>query len=292
MWGVKVTIPLFKYLPQGIGEVVLRNRTLRWSTPQTLNDPFDMQTGLDLAFNKAEVVDIALEKSWESFNNVEAPIGNALGVMLAFMREKGVKISREEFMKEMRPALIECCANLRAGLPELDAVFLKELATTKVLCLSGSPIIVPLWTHYAQEHKGIVLEFGEAAGLDSPWKLARPMNYVDAPPKLYDDEFWSDMMSGRTSMDAKTIMRRYIFTKGKAWESECEHRISTGEGRKPDALFEDAKFAEQELVSITFGCRMDGNDREKFAELAKVANPEITIRQAIKQGAELVITKL
>jgi hypothetical protein len=51
MPDVPVQLPpkhLFKYVSREVGKLVLANRTLRWSTPGTLNDPYDMQFDLQL----------------------------------------------------------------------------------------------------------------------------------------------------------------------------------------------------------------------------------------------------
>ena len=42
----------FKYMSRDAALATLQNGTLRWSTPPTLNDPFDMQFAFQLRIDK------------------------------------------------------------------------------------------------------------------------------------------------------------------------------------------------------------------------------------------------
>ena len=88
------------------------------------------------------------------------------------------------------------------------------------------------------------------------------------------------------------IINRYVFTKGKAWAYERERRICTGDGRYPDADFEDVEFHQFELFSIVFGCQTEHARKGQIADLAINLNPNVSIFQAEKKGLELAITKI
>jgi hypothetical protein len=71
---------LFNYVSREVGRAVLTNRTLRWSTPGTLNDPYDMQFDLRVDIDKEAVKTPALGKLWEGhYGKQPAPAGNRLG---------------------------------------------------------------------------------------------------------------------------------------------------------------------------------------------------------------------
>jgi hypothetical protein len=60
-----VNEPLYKYMSRQVGRTVLQNRTLRWSTPRTLNDPRDMQIDLRIDVDYAAMKPLVLQKLWD-----------------------------------------------------------------------------------------------------------------------------------------------------------------------------------------------------------------------------------
>ena len=54
----------FKYMSRDTGRIVLENRTLRWSTPGTLNDPYDVQFDLQFDIKRDVVKQTTLDKMW------------------------------------------------------------------------------------------------------------------------------------------------------------------------------------------------------------------------------------
>jgi hypothetical protein len=52
----------FKYVTPDTGRKILENGTLRWSTPQLLNDPFDMQFAFQLRIDRQSVRTMAGDK--------------------------------------------------------------------------------------------------------------------------------------------------------------------------------------------------------------------------------------
>jgi hypothetical protein len=73
---------LYKYMSRQTGRVVLANRTLRWSTPRTLNDPYDVQFDLHIDVDREAVRAASLDKMWDAFyGNAPAPVGNRFGAL-------------------------------------------------------------------------------------------------------------------------------------------------------------------------------------------------------------------
>ena len=61
-------VHFFKYMSEGTAKIVLKNRTLRWSTTSQLNDPFEMQFDLSLKADKALVKERVLEQLWALYS--------------------------------------------------------------------------------------------------------------------------------------------------------------------------------------------------------------------------------
>src|SRR3979490_3166383 len=79
---------LFKYVSRKVGELVLTNRSLRWSTPGTLNDPYDMQFDLQVDIDKEALKAAGLRKVWEAwYGDQSVPAANRLGLAIRTLRE-------------------------------------------------------------------------------------------------------------------------------------------------------------------------------------------------------------
>jgi hypothetical protein len=60
----------YKYMGAETAHIVLTNQTPRWSTPGTLNDPYDMQFDLRYDIDRNIVRRMALEKLWEAYEEL------------------------------------------------------------------------------------------------------------------------------------------------------------------------------------------------------------------------------
>src|SRR5215469_12806052 len=96
----------FKYLSATAAQAVLRNRTLRWSTPGTLNDPFDAQFDLRAEIDRLKVKAATLDRLWDAhYGENPAPAGNRLGEVIQAFRGVFPRLSREDFDREFGEAI-------------------------------------------------------------------------------------------------------------------------------------------------------------------------------------------
>ena len=96
----------FKYMNRATGRIVLENRTLRWSTPGTLNDPYDMQFDLHIDIEREAVKVATLQKLWDAFyGDQPVPVGNILGAVIQSVRGNFPQLTREEFDREYGDAI-------------------------------------------------------------------------------------------------------------------------------------------------------------------------------------------
>jgi hypothetical protein len=105
-----------------------------------------------------------------------------------------------------------------------------------------------------------------------------------------DSEFLSDMLSGRVSMDVRAISERIVFTKSTHWAYEQEWRIWSGDGRNPEAEYEDIHFASLELTGVILGCRMPNAERAAFAEEVIALYPRAQLHKAVLAPGAFAIT--
>jgi hypothetical protein len=271
----------FKYLSFETAGAVLDNRTLRWSTPKCFNDPFDMQIDLGIDCDVEAVAQATLEKMWRRCHGMAPKSSNASGAMLDKVGFLLTKLGRAEFDSRMRPGVMATLETLPSITKKFSADLREALMSTKVLCLSEVKDSILMWSHYAKNHTGLVLEFVNVEGYDSPYKLCRPIEYIKAAPQLGDPEQIAQILSGEGSISS-TIVDRMIFSKAEPWAYEKEWRIQTGDGRKPKEVYEDVTFHPQELRTVYFGCQSEAQVVNSLTPLIMARYPHAEIWRGVR----------
>ena len=268
----------FKYMSLETALAVLSNQTLRWSTPEILNDPFDMNFNLHIDVDFSRVKQLVLDQSYnDHFGESPAPPGNALGALIAIARRgfasKGISMTREEFDANFESAIDESLTKISPGVDVAAAEVRPMLRQTKVLCLTAHPDNMLMWSHYAQQHSGVVIRLETIPELNSPYSMAREVIYAPSMPRWMDEQGLADLLSGRSQSNPEELLAKLIYTKSHHWSYEAEWRVGAGFGRDRAAPFEDLKFGAAELESMIFGCRIADEQRERLRIVARRVNP-------------------
>lgn len=226
---------------------------------------------------------MALAKLWQHHYGqlLDKPL-NVIGHVVRFAREQGAyaPMIQEEFARTEGPTIDECIAKTVAGVPGFAADLVNvHFPRSKILCLSEVPTSILMWSHYAQNHSGIVLRFTDAT-FNNPLKRAKPMQYVKHMPSLFDDDSFSDFLAGYGSMEPRRIMDDLIWSKSNQWAYEREWRVYAGDGRISDAPHEDIPFGANELDGVIFGMRTAQRDRTAVLRMLKEKYPHVELLQA------------
>src|SRR4051812_31685459 len=127
--------PLYKYVKPDIGRVILEKRTLRWCTPATLNDPFDMQFAFQLRVDQQRVRALTLNKVWEHYQGslLDRPI-NKMGFLLRHIRVASPGMTRNELEQKMGNGVEQSMEAAAGALFQLSASVRRSFANDKILC--------------------------------------------------------------------------------------------------------------------------------------------------------------
>jgi hypothetical protein len=137
----------------------------------------------------------------------------------------------------------------------------------RILCVSESNVVVPMWAHYADEQRGVVLEFAAVDEVDSAFLQARPVVYQDEVPSIASVDQWVSCLLGLDGVSYMDLFHEYLYVKTLDWVYEKEWRIvSTARPGETDT-FQDYGFSPQELTGIYFGATCSENDRESIQAL-------------------------
>ena len=290
---------LFKISTASTAQIILETGKLRWSRPGLFNDVFDSQFDLRTLENEEALQPKILDRLWQSALDPDGfQPGNALGLLHKVASPVIAGLGRETFFTEMGPAVLEGIAKGKEGLPKFFEEIRASLSTTKLLCLTDDIFGRSLWGHYGDSGRGVALEFRNVESLDSPYRIAKAVEYLDLPPLLYDEEFLLGWMSGERAFTAAGLMDKTLFVKHTDWRWEREWRLASGDGRHANDTFEDAGFHHAELASIVLGPRACAetvsnmktlaNDRYFFATVEKlVTGSAFQLTRVIDQPARL-----
>jgi hypothetical protein len=272
---------LFKYVTPDTGRKIIENCTLRWSTPPTLNDPFDMQFAFQLRVDRQAARTLVLDKVWQHSHGelLDRPVTDAGRIFRQF-RHTLPRMSREEFKqdREIGQVIDAVLDEMPGRIATMSEIILKQFVDDKILCLSDIPDSILMWSYYAQNHSGIVLRFTDDTP-GNPLVKARPVRYVEQMPSLLEDEMLSDMLAGYSGMEARRIMDDVIYTKSSRWAHEREWRAYAGRGRSCDP-YEDIPFSARELDGVIFGVRTAEADRTALTDLLTARYPHVELLQA------------
>lgn len=134
---------------------------------------------------------------------------------------------------------------------------------TGILSLSATGSNILLWSHYAAGHKGLCLKF--AATKHTPFfGCAQQVDYTPSYPAV-------DLLSDSPEQQFKL----FLLTKAIDWKYEEEWRIIDHDGGPGNKV-----FPEESLIGVTFGARMEPDDREAVIEWLEARNDTVQLYQA------------
>ena len=93
------------------------------------------------------------------------------------------------------------------GLDNFRLVWESLIPKLRIICLSEINDSMPMWAHYANNHRGVVLELECIEEIDSPWLIARPVIYQDTLPLFITKEALVDSITGRKPLDYEEIFK-------------------------------------------------------------------------------------
>ena len=252
-----------------VAKIVLSTRTLRWSSPILFNDPFDVTQELRLNFDEAKLNTVltdryaSLIEQGDPTNSVKHP---ELAFLLRMLMHANPK-TRRTFASELRQSSDAPTSGQIESFEALKDMWKEMVPTFRVLCLSELRDVTPMWAHYAEQHKGVVLEFSAIDKLDSAFLVARPVVYQDTPPSIADPEAWASCMLGQGGTTYWDLFAEYEYVKTNEWSYEKEWRIVSGARPGENGFFGDYGYHPNELTGIFFGPKCSTEHRSDLLAL-------------------------
>src|SRR5271157_1622555 len=277
---------MFKYMSAEVAPLFAKALKVRFTQPFDLNDPFELRPMLDFEGTAADVRDVVEARVTEIFGTIDGALG---------MMEK-LQATDPNYPKLLVP--IPVFRKMIAANPALEQQFMAEVQRHKaealdntkmavlweahwekfrqalgqmlgILSLTEDPTNKLMWSHYASQHFGVVVELDE----NHPWfnqKIAETddirqlvrVSYVQNPhPRTWKQVNGADM----------------LYTKDAVWAYEREWRmirpLKDGTEVSPGVICFDVP--PEAVRSVIFGCRTRP-ELEKEVRAAVAANPALS----------------
>jgi hypothetical protein len=208
---------VFKYVDlKGLG-FILNDKTLKFTNPSDFNDPFEFHVNLvDRRLSPRHILEIY--KKYDK--NIT--------------REKIKRYKKEIKNDSKHPD------------SELFNQFEKRKKDTKVSCFSEISDNILMWSHYADKHHGVCIEF------DS--KLLKKSFKEDS--MFCKTNYIKRIKTKKLSKHKEKAIQYWISSKGKEWKYEKETRIILG-SQKEDTV----PFDINSIRGIIFGCNLTEDEK-------------------------------
>jgi hypothetical protein len=193
---------------------------------------------------------------------------------LRLAREHGDGIPKEDIQRRAK-ALREDPAFLKSIIEGFSNTFPQAIDRRyRIYCVSTKSDSELMWAHYAQQHKGICLEFTSRSDL---FYQALKVHYRAQYPRfaMADDHEDAPLM--------------VLLTKSSAWMYEDEYRLIAQERRfavpEAQSLLTDndrLTLPDRSLEAIILGCLAPEETVRATRELVQLASHPIRLKRAVK----------
>jgi hypothetical protein len=225
---------IYKYCSLSTAELIINTNSIKFSDPASFNDPFDCDVDL-LEFNLPNKLD---ERTIHEIETIKGIFQNYTGFN-DLIQEKGFieKMYREAQIEKVKGARVSCFSLIKNN--------------------------ILMWSHYADKHKGICLEFDSDITSHGFTDLTEE-DITEGEVGYTEYERINYLSSNRIFAVYKMLL-----CKSNTWSYEKEFRLITLK-RKPELQ----KFKKSYLKSIYFGLNMTSSEIEKFISLCSEYNYE------------------
>lgn len=275
---------LYKYSSAEAAKAVISTQQFRWSSPVKFNDPFDHQTGFVSTFSGDDLAH-ALLSAAESAIFGDQPFDprykTDLGSALRRLRAIRNKLPREEVLADLKEIGKGAANNFPGQFAALNEQLISTLTHSRVLCLTETPDNVVMWSHYADEHRGVVFRLRRLD--DHRLLVARNVVYSEEPLAYLSIEEQIDNFLGFANHDPVPRVWEIAHRKHSDWAYEREWRIHIPLLEQPDGDWYSYYDEPKALFDAIFlGCRMEPEAVAQITQLARENLPNMEIYQAFK----------
>ncbi|WP_420418281.1 DUF2971 domain-containing protein [Pacificispira sp.] len=279
---------IYKYMSAYGFERTIQGRSLKLSRPRDFNDPFDIRvdrlTNLDtkeLLVAVGKEIRRIVTSPFTPANLRDGPFKDKL-IFMNFWYKNLDGMAKKQFFRNLTEDRIEKIYDL--GLLEKDTeefieIMMQRLENSGIFCSSTETKDLLMWSHYADSHKGFLLEITPSLEEDSALLASKPVSYSEFRPTIYStpEEFISLSLMIPREEAVQIVMNRLVYTKGLSWAYEKEYRLWIPDYVPKESAFSTISIRENEISKIIIGCRCDLENNIETLRMAKEQHSKVRI---------------
>lgn len=215
----------------------IRNNRMWYSAPYHFNDVFDC----DVFIDREKILDSALQ-----------------------LASEGRKVRRYS------PMWKHIKSSLDQPIKAFESVFQKLKQNTGIACLTESCDSLLMWAHYANNHKGMCVEYALSAITNQLHFTPLPVIYSDEKTKFSPNDL------NYISKDAEKLLTESLTSKSTEWSYENEWRIIRDDKACGDRWNAEKQGALLDMIppsSIILGCAAEPDfesEVEKYCRSSRI----------------------
>ena len=236
----------YKYVKFDEGPLcIIKEGTIKFTDPRDFNDPFDCHPEVDEeALYKSTVEDKPYFERITNTSNL--PPGRRI----------------EEKAKQK--------AKLKNHFHNYNKVMNNNIG---ICCLSKTPLNLLMWAHYAENHRGFVIEFSIPQTLPLSSTSSDDIYYLDPLPVEYKEK--------KPIITNRKDFKKYALTKSLDWEYEQEWRVIDF-NRKDDGIRPYNR--NQILKSVIAGMRISDDNFAVLKNIVDSVNKELGMNVTVHKA--------
>lgn len=250
---------------------ILTQNQIYFSSPESFNDPFDCKPRIDFEDRNTEI---------------------ATSVLLKFLNQRNRKAITMRTLREMRYSSGSPDENEKTPTQEQqDKTFFEHISSAieknllydinqkGVFCLAEKWDCPLMWSHYADEHRGICIEFNIS---ENEKNDVYPVDYESLRTvQITDLEAWK-LYKSKTA--EKRVLKNSFYTKSQNWSYEKEWRVIRETFGAQQSPFR--------ISGIYFGLRCDHAVKCSIVKLLKDAEEPIEFYEIAEKRGTFDLAKV
>lgn len=290
---------LYKYTTLSTGLAILKSRAFRFSSPISFNDPFDVQRRCVFEPNIDETIDdflVEFERlatSNVSLRGVRKSWKLMLEELRPLVKKHGYKKSQlEAQLRLLLKSSFPSDSDIREIKATVEECITNWLVPIRVFCMAEDWSVILMWSHYSNNHRGLVFELVPYRGKLFPKVQVRKVEYRDSPHIMFDRKgLVSAQVHGPGSVVAKMSFDNHLFRKAAFWDYEKEWRAILNVKSNHADQFVDVPFKLEQIRSITFGCMCSDSEVDEFKNECSILGQAMQFFRCVQSDERYAITR-
>lgn len=275
----------FKFATYESAWKIIECKSLKWSSPIEFNDPFDHQAGFILDLDEERFARLLTESMLRViFTDTSVGVGASplFTHLLLLLRSTRERLSREEIAAQLNESALLVAKNITEGVDGFNAAIQTHLLRSRVLCVSEQVDNMVMWSHYADQHRGVAFQLGCIDSIDNRLLAAKRVEYTDRFIAFPSAEEYAQHLTGEQPIDMVPLIWKIAYTKHLDWAYEREWRIHIPLlSEMPSARFSIYDEPAEVFQAMYLGCRMEPSQIQSLIQTANKVLPDMKIYRSV-----------